>query len=678
MTMKRLYTSVSLLTSLLWMAAMPPRITAQTFDTSGTAGLSGPYLFRYVNFFNDEMGNLTESCSLTGVMLFDGMGGYTLSNAQLYDSLGTNGGGSCASLGGGHYGVQSNGMMQLDNPLYAATLFGAFSQPVVTASSTEDDYFDLFIAVQAPPSPFSNGSLSGTFTVGALDFLNSSVSQARQGWFTMTADGKGNIAPFTVAGSTQASGNVSQSVAASTYALSGTTGGTLTFPGSATDATQVIAGSRTLFVSADGNYVLAGSTAGSDMLFGFRAPAGTVSGTSFNGTYFIAGMDADLSGNCSSTTLYCLDAFYGSINTDGDGNLIWHQRFDDVVDVSTYDNTFNVPVPTGSNPPFDGTFYYLASANGQAMLSLGSGTQFSLEIGVQPPAVTPTSNVWIDPVGILNAANNTPITNAYTPGEVVRISGNFGVLSQAAEVLPVPIELGGVRVLVNGQPSPVLFVSPNQIAAIIPYEVAGDYFDTFQVVVNGSPSNSVTVYADNTAPGFFTLNETGLGEATILHANGTMVTDSDPAKPGETVVAYVSGLGAVTPAVNDGAAAPRSPLSASQEFSIGAIYMLLDDGVESPQVNMSFAGLAPGSAGLYEVKFTLPRNGLLNGDDSIVFETNEAQNEMATIAVSGFPNGVRRNTSRHPAARPRGRALAAHAYHGNTRAVSHRRALPER
>src|SRR5579862_8050752 len=82
---------------------------AQNFDTSGTAGLNGSYLFRYTTFFNDQSGNLTESCSLTGTMVFNGSGSYTLQNTQLFDSLGSNSG-DCASLGGGNYGVQSNGM----------------------------------------------------------------------------------------------------------------------------------------------------------------------------------------------------------------------------------------------------------------------------------------------------------------------------------------------------------------------------------------------------------------------------------------------------------------------------------------------------------------------------------------------------------------------------------------
>ena len=160
-------------------------VKAQTFDTSGTASLTGQYLFRYVNFFNDQNGNLTESCSLSGTMTFDGAGKYTVSNTQAVRFRRIHGMGSCASLGGGTYGVQSNGIAQLDSPLYPTTLFGTFSQPVVTASSTEDDGFDLFIAVQAPSASSSNGVLAGDFTVGTLDFLNSSASLARQGYFTL-------------------------------------------------------------------------------------------------------------------------------------------------------------------------------------------------------------------------------------------------------------------------------------------------------------------------------------------------------------------------------------------------------------------------------------------------------------------------------------------------------------
>ncbi len=635
MRMTPIYKTLFLLSGVILMTLAPAPVQAQSFDTSGTAGLSGQYLFRYVNFFNDQYGNLTESCTLSGVITFDGLGKYTTANAQLFDSFSP---GSCASLGGGTYGVQSNGLMQLDNPLYAATLFGSFSQPVIIASATEDDYFDLFIAVQAPSASFSNSNLSGAFTVGTLDFPGASTSLARQGYFTLNADGQGNIGAFTINGSAAnlTPANVTQNVAASTYTLTGTTGGTLNLPGTSGSTGLIISGSKLLYVSADGNYILGGSAAGSDMIFGFRAPSGTSSNAMLSGTYFMGGMESEVQTGF-------LDAFYGSINTNGNGNLIWHERFDDVVDLATYDYTFNTPVTIGANGSYfdGGTYTYLAGAGGSALMLIGSDPEYSFNVGVHAPSITPTSTVWINPIGITNASNYTPITNAYSPGELVNLYGNFGASLQQAYVLPIPLELNGVQVLVNGRQAPVFLVSPNQISVLIPYEVAGDYFATFQVLVNSSKSNEVTVYVDNSSPGIYTLSESGTGAGAILHADYTLVDDNSPAKPGETVLLFMNGLGTVTPTVGDGA--PGSSTNLNNADETANIYIYLDDGVNTQaQTSVLFAGLAPGYAGLYQVNFTLPTSGLENGDVSILFYTAEALEEMATIRVSGFATAAAR------------------------------------
>jgi uncharacterized protein (TIGR03437 family) len=668
-----MYRTIFLLSSALLMAVTPARVKAQSFDTSGTANLSGRYLFRYVNFFNDELGNLTESCSLTGVITFNGTGNYALSNTQLFDSAGTKGTGFCASLGGGAYGVQSNGITQLDNPLYAATLFGTFSKPVVIASSTEDDYFDLFIAVEAPLTAFSDKSLSGAFTVGTLDFLNSSASLARQGYFTLNADGQGHIAAFGVNGSlanVSSGATLTQKVAGSTYALSGTAGGTVTFPGSSGDETEIVSGAKVLYVSADGNWFVAGSATGSDMFFGFRAPSGKSSNSLLNGTYFMAGME-----DYAPTTSSFLDAFYGSINANGAGSLIWHERFDDVVDFLTYDYTYNTPVTIGADGSYyDGNIYtYLAGADGAALMLIGSNQQFSLIVGIHAPSFSPAPTPWINPIGISNAANYTPITNAYAPGELVNLYGTFGVSTQVDKVFPIPTTLGGVQVFVNGLPAPVYLVSQNQISALIPYEISGESFATFQVMVNGSKSNMVTVYVDNTAPGIYTLTQNGIGAGAILHSDYSEVTDSSPALPNETVLLFMNGLGTVTPQVADGEAAPSSPLSVSDEAA--DIFVVLDDGADFPVLaTVSFAGLTPGLAGLYQVNFTVPSSGLTNGDVMIAFETNEALNEMATISLSGFSLSEARTVARR---RSRLRPVAAGATSVRP-AKKVRRALPER
>jgi uncharacterized protein (TIGR03437 family) len=562
-------------------------------------------------------------------------------------------------------------------------LFGAFSQPVIVASSTEDDYFDLFVAVQAPASAFSNASLSGAYTVGTLDFVNATAATARQGYFTLNADGNGNLAAFTVTGSAEnlnSGANMTQNVAASTYALSGTTGGTVTFPGTYGDPTQIIAGPRVLYLSADGNWFVGGSLSGADMVVGFRAPSGTSSSSLLYGTYFTGGMEDYVPNNF-------LDAFYGSINTTGDGNLILHDRFDDVADIETYDYTLYSPVTLAANGTyFDGSYYtYLAGNTGancggclQALMLVGYGQQFSLIIGVHSPEITPPSGVWLNPIGITNAANFTPITNAYAPGELVSLYGNFGVSAQSANVLPIPETLGGVQVLVNGMAAPILSVSENQIDAWIPYEISDDYFATFQVVVNDSKSNAVTVYADQSSPGIYTNPANGISAGAILHSDYTLVNDSSPATPGETVLLYMNGLGTVSPLVGDGVAAPTTTLTYSDEFINDSILVSLQDGAgDQAPADVTFAGLAPGFAGLYQVNFTLPTTGLANGDVLINFETLEATNLMASISVSGFPAATTGVVPHRPAARQRRPAAGVGAAHPAS--LRHRRrALPER
>ena len=118
----------------------------------------------------------------------------------------------------------------------------------------------------------------------------------------------------------------------------------MTFPGSSDNKTQIVGGAKVLYVSADGNWLVGGSATGTDMFFGFRAPSGTSSNSLLSGTYFTAGME-----DYVASPPNFLDAFYGSINTSGNGTLISHERIDDVVDIITYDNTFNTSVTIGAD-----------------------------------------------------------------------------------------------------------------------------------------------------------------------------------------------------------------------------------------------------------------------------------------------------------------------------------------
>jgi uncharacterized protein (TIGR03437 family) len=622
---------IRLLYALIPFTALAFPLGAQSFDTSGTSGLAGAYFYRYVVFSTTaSTGAFSEGCSVTGVMTFDGKGSYSTSNTQRYDTAGSSST-ACPAPSTGTYAVQSNGLAQLDNPIFAATIYGSFSQPVLAGSSTEDGYYDLFVAIQAPSGGVSNGTMNGRYLVGTLDYTNAQNSLAREGWFPLSANGSGSIAGFTVTGSAANLGNstIMQNISGATYSLSGNGSGTLNL-GSASQS-QLVSGTKALYISADGNYILGGSTTGVDVLFGFKAPAGGGSNSLLNGTYFLSGIEAYLPPAASSF----LDSFYGAINTNGSGIQIWHQRFDDIVDGTTYDNTFNASVNIGSDGTYyDGVYTTLAGNNGLAVMQVGSGQQYSLVVGVKAPAYTPTSGVWINPIGITNSANYTPITNSYAAGELVNIYGNFGVAAQVAQTLPIPTTLGGVQVMVNGIAAPVYSVGQNQITALIPFAVPGQSFAVFQVLVNGSTSNTVTVYSQGTTPGIYTLNQNGIGASAILHSNFTTVTSSSPATPGETVLLFLNGLGVVNPQTGDGAAGPANPLSKATT----TVSVYLDDFSDPlAQATVAFAGLAPGFPGLYQVNFTVPTSGLKSGNIYVQLETDDAVTEMSTISLTGFP-----------------------------------------
>jgi uncharacterized protein (TIGR03437 family) len=224
------------------------------------------------------------------------------------------------------------------------------------------------------------------------------------------------------------------------------------------------------------------------------------------------------------------------------------------------------------------------------------------------------------------------------PGEYVTILGS-GLSSEtgSASSLPLSTTLGQVQVTVNGRLAPLGYVSPTQINLLIPFETV-EAFATFQVTNNSVASNQVTVYTNLTAPGVFTLTNldgtypAGIGPAAVLHADFSLVTSDNPAVAGETLLLYLTGLGAVTPTVADGAAGPSSPLSYANEYpgSIG-IDVLDSTGVDM-DATVSFAGLAPLYVGLYQVNFVVP-SGLASGLAYVNVSTNEAYTSEAKLFI---------------------------------------------
>jgi uncharacterized protein (TIGR03437 family) len=178
---------------------------------------------------------------------------------------------------------------------------------------------------------------------------------------------------------------------------------------------------------------------------------------------------------------------------------------------------------------------------------------------------------------------------------------------------------------VNGVTAPIYSVTPAQISGVVPFATTGATA-TIVITVNGTKSNAVDVPLAPTAPGIFSLAQTGIGDEAILHANYTVVNAANPAAPGEIVQVYLTGLGVTNPVVPDGAAAPTKPLAlvtAPVNVYVGGELV----------TNIQFQGLAPTLAGLYQLNIQIPAD-IAPGDLSLAVQTVAGFTDMTGIQVA--------------------------------------------
>lgn len=269
-----------------------------------------------------------------------------------------------------------------------------------------------------------------------------------------------------------------------------------------------------------------------------------------------------------------------------------------------YERTFPLvggqPVDSGQS-----TTYVIAGGGGQFMEQVGSlpQTAFSvaafnyLRVDVDGPRLslraTGLSGNMIDSIAIAPApvvtANGVVNIGDYMPaiasGSLASVFGqNLAIRPLASAGFPLPAQLGGVTITANGQAVPLLYVSPTQINIQIPYEISGQ---TTLEVATPNGSASATFLVEPVAPAII-----------VITAQNLLCSAANPAQPSGYVTVYATGLGAAASPVGTGQAAPASnPMAVP-------VWVLLGNTVLEP----SYAGLAPGFAGVSQVNFAIPAN----------------------------------------------------------------------
>lgn len=220
--------------------------------------------------------------------------------------------------------------------------------------------------------------------------------------------------------------------------------------------------------------------------------------------------------------------------------------------------------------------------------------------------------------------------------------------------LPLPTQLAGISVTVGGVRAPLFAVADlgryQQINFQVPLKANFNCDLTTEVAVaQDSVQGSATAqWHSAVQPGdFFRISGTQYG--IFQHAlDYSLVTEDNPAHPGETIVAYLTGLPTTTNPPSDGYPAPASPLSVVPQYNtadrisqlslqVGGIGLWNPPPISGDSTGMSpipFIGLTPGTVGLYQLNFTLPQNILL-GDQWVYLVTTNCLGKIAGFPAAG-------------------------------------------
>jgi len=248
-----------------------------------------------------------------------------------------------------------------------------------------------------------------------------------------------------------------------------------------------------------------------------------------------------------------------------------------------------------SNP--DGSIVLVvlnAASGGSTFAVTWNGANFADTL----PAGAVATYEWAVPAPafpVIGAVNAAAPQAALSPGELFSIYGvNLAADAQLPLLLPLPATMAAASVQIDGIAAPLVYVSPLQINAQVPWEATPG--SATLTVTHAGVAASQTVAIAPAGPAIFTLY--GSQEAAARNQDYSVNSQDNPAGAGQAILLFGTGLGAVSPAVPTGAAASANPLSwvtAKVTATVGGA-----------PADVLFAGLAPGYAGLWQINLTLP------------------------------------------------------------------------
>lgn len=188
-------------------------------------------------------------------------------------------------------------------------------------------------------------------------------------------------------------------------------------------------------------------------------------------------------------------------------------------------------------------------------------------------------------------------------------------------------ELEGTRVLFEGVPAPLIYVSATQTTAMVPYAAAARAAINVQVEYQGVRSAPVVKLVSPVSPGIFARDASGRGLGAIVNPDGSLNSPSNPARPGDTILVYFTGEGALREAVQDGA------------IATGALFTQATFTAEigGRPAGVAYTGAAPGNTfGFAQANIIVPADLPSGGSLPLVLRTGTVASQAnLTVAVTG-------------------------------------------
>jgi len=206
---------------------------------------------------------------------------------------------------------------------------------------------------------------------------------------------------------------------------------------------------------------------------------------------------------------------------------------------------------------------------------------------------TTARNTTFDQSGSIVAPGELVVLYGTGIGPATAVTGQF----DANQLLPTT--LGGIQVLFDGHPAPIIYASANQINAIVPSTVGQTSSSTLvQVTTGGVVTTFLNISAGASAPGLYTVDGSGRGPVTAYLADGTLISAGNPAAPGSVITLIATGTGLPSQTIPDGQRMGSTLIQSGQPVGVRIGKLAAD---------VLYAGSMPGNVnGITQVMVRIP------------------------------------------------------------------------